>query len=207
MELQIQSVTDSSAQGVLKASDVVFSQDYNQDLVHRLVVAHAAAARQGTKAQKNRAARSGGGVKPFRQKGTGRARAGTIRSPLWRGGGIHFAAGNRDFTQKMNKKMQRKANQIILAQLVREERFIVMDKAISLDSPKTKSFVQAMGERELDGLLILVDEISKNLDLSTRNLPGVCVMLASRVDPRSLVRSKTVLVTAEAVKQLEERFA
>lgn len=206
MELQIQAVNSSSVSGSIDLSEKVFNQPLDKGLIHRVVVAYDAAGRQGTKAQKNRSDRRGGGAKPFRQKGTGRARAGTIRSPIWRGGGITFAATNRSFTQRMPKKMYRKAMSTIVSQLIREERLHCIEP-IELAEPKTKAFLQVMGERVLNKTLILVSEVNENLALSSRNVPGVCVMLASRVDPRTLVLSNTVLATADALKQLEERFS
>lgn len=206
IQLQVLSVADGSVKGSLDVSEGVFARDFNKDLVHRSVVSYAAAARQGTKAQKNRSAVSGGGCKPFRQKGSGRARAGTTRGPLWRTGGVTFAAKPRSFDKRMPKKAYRVAMTAIVSQLVREERFAVIDPIV-LDQPKTKLFMQAMGSLELNKTLILIHEHDESLLLASRNVPGVHVMLASHVDPRTLVASNKVLATAEAVKQLEERLS
>lgn len=207
MKLEVQAVADKGAvSGSIDVSETVFGREYNEGLVHRAVVAFATNARQGTKAQKNRAAVSGGGAKPFRQKGTGRARAGTTRGPIWRGGGATFAAQPRSFGKGMPKKAYRAAMRSIVSQLNREGRFIVIDP-ISIAEPKTKLFQEAFGSRELKRTLILIHECDENLLLASRNIPHVCIMLASHVDPRSLVGANEVLATAAAVKQLEERLS
>jgi large subunit ribosomal protein L4 len=206
MELQVQSVLNSSVTGSIQVSDAIFARDYNEGLIHRAVVNYAAAARQGTKAQKTRAQVSGGGKKPHNQKGSGRARAGTIRSPLWRKGGVIFAAVPRTFKKGMPKKAYRAAMAAILSQLHREGRFIVIDPIV-VSEPRTKVFQKAMGSCELNGTVILIHQSDENLWLSSRNIPGVYIMLASHVDPRSLVAASRVLATAEAVKQLEERLS
>ena len=206
MDLQIQSVADKTIVGSVQVSEEIFSRDYNEGLIHRAVVAFDATGRQGTKAQKTRAAVSGGGAKPHRQKGSGRARAGSSRGPLWRGGGVTFAAQPRSFAKGMPKKAYRAAMRAIVSQLLREERLIVIDPLL-LEQPKTKLFYKAMGSRELHRTLILIHEIDENLLLAARNIPDVCIMLASHVDPRSLVGANHVLATAAAVKQLEERLS
>jgi len=206
MELQVQSVADKSVKGSVAVSEKVFDRDYNEGLVHRAVIAFDAAGRQGTKAQKNRSAVSGGGAKPFNQKGSGRARAGTTRGPIWRGGGVTFAAKPRSFEKKMPKKAYRAAMASIVSQLHREERFTVIEP-ITLAEPKTKLFQAAMGSTELNRTLLLIHEMDENLLLAARNVPDVCIMLASHVDPKSLVGANNVLATAEAVKQLEERLS
>jgi large subunit ribosomal protein L4 len=206
MNLQIQSVANATVIGSLQVSEKIFSRDYNEGLIHRAVVAFYAAARQGTKAQKNRAAVSGGGLKPHRQKGSGRARAGTTRGPIWRGGGVTFAAQPRSYAKSMPKKAYRAAMSAIFSQLLREERLIVIDPVL-LEQPKTKLFYEAMGSRQLHRTLILIHEIDDNLLLAARNIPDVCIMLASHVDPRSLVGANHVLATAAAIKQLEERLS
>jgi large subunit ribosomal protein L4 len=192
--------------GSVDASDSVFGAAYNEALVHQVVTAYMAGARAGTKAQKNRSAVSGGGAKPFRQKGTGRARAGTSRSPLWRGGGKVFAARPRSFAQKVNRKMYRGAVRSILSELVRQERLSVVPE-ISLAAPKTKELVAKLRELQLSDVLILVDAHDEVLLLAARNLPGVDVMTASEVDPVSMIAFEHVLATEAAVRQLEERLA
>ncbi len=191
--------------GKLEVSDQAFSREYNEDLVHQVVVAYQAAARQGTKAQKNRAAVSGGGKKPWRQKGTGRARAGTIRSPIWVGGGRAFAAQPRDFSQKVNKKMYRAAMQTIVSELARSERLKVVE-SLGVDEPKTKILAQKLTELNLDNALIVTEELDKNLYLSARNIPHVDVVDVAAIDPVSLVSYKSVVMTVAAVKKYEERL-
>lgn len=204
MELSI--ITPKGAQGTVNVSEAVLGKEFNQDLVHQAVVAFMAGARQGTKAQKNRAAVSGGGKKPWRQKGTGRARAGTIRSPLWRSGGVTFAAQPRNFEQKLNKKMYRAALRCILSELNRQERLVVVD-AFDLDAPKTKGLVEKLAQYDLSNVLIVAEEVSKNLYLSSRNLHTVDVRDVQGVDPVSLIRFEKVLVTVPALKKLEEALA
>ena len=177
-----------------------------EPLVHQVVTAFLAGARQGSKAQKNRAAVSGGGRKPWRQKGTGRARAGTIRSPLWRGGGKTFAAEPRDFSQKVNRKMYRGALRCIFSELVRQERLVVVDE-FNIDSPKTKQVASKLKDLELSSVLIVTSEVDENLYLAARNLPKVDIRDASGVDPVSLIAFEKVLVTVPALKQLEEALA
>lgn len=206
MELQLQTLAGKSGKGSVAVSEAVFGRDYNEGLVHQAVVSYAADARQGTKMQKNRSAVSGGGAKPFRQKGSGRARAGTTRSPLWRTGGVTFAAQPRSFTKKMMKKAYRAAMSVILSQLNREERFVVIEPIV-LEQPKTKLLQEALGAEKLGRVLILVHEHDQNLVLASQNMPNVCVMLASHVDPRTLVAADRVCATADAVKQLEERLS
>lgn len=204
MELSI--ITPKGAQGTVNVSEAILGKEFNQDLVHQAVVAFMAGARQGTKAQKNRAAVSGGGKKPWRQKGTGRARAGTIRSPLWRSGGVTFAAQPRNFEQKLNKKMYRAALRCILSELNRQERLVVVD-AFDLDAPKTRSLVEKLAQYDLSNVLIVAEEVSKNLYLSSRNLHTVDVRDVQGVDPVSLIRFEKVLVTVPALKKLEEALA
>ncbi|EPJ43463.1 MAG: 50S ribosomal protein L4 [Osedax symbiont Rs2] len=162
-----------------------------------------AGARQGTKAQKTRSDVSGGGAKPFRQKGTGRARAGTIRSPLWRSGGTTFAARPRDFSQKVNKKMYRAAMRCILSELVRQERLVVVEE-FSVDAPKTKQFIAKMDEYSLQNALLITEDVEINLYLAARNVPHVDVRDAAGIDPVSLVGFDKVLVTVAALKKIEE---
>lgn len=201
MELKI--VTPQGESGSLSVSDIAFGKEFNQDLVHQTVVAFMAAGRQGSKAQKNRAAVSGGGAKPWRQKGTGRARAGTTRGPIWRSGGVTFAAEPRNFEQKLNKKMYRAAMRSILSELVRQERLIVVE-SFDLETPKTKVLVQRLAEFDLSNVLIVSDAVSDSLYLASRNLHKVDVRDAQSVDPVSLIGFDKILVTVAALKKLEE---
>ncbi len=197
---------NTASVGTVTVSEVAFGKDFNEPLVHQVVTAFLAGARQGSKAQKNRAAVSGGGRKPWRQKGTGRARAGTIRSPLWRGGGKTFAAEPRDFSQKVNRKMYRGALRCIFSELVRQERLVVVDE-FNIDSPKTKQVASKLKDLELSSVLIVTSEVDENLYLAARNLPKVDIRDASGVDPVSLIAFEKVLVTVPALKQLEEALA
>jgi large subunit ribosomal protein L4 len=190
----------------LTVSETTFGRDFNEALVHQVVVAYAAGARQGTRAQKTRSDVSGGGAKPWRQKGTGRARAGTIRSPLSRTGGVTFAARPQDFSQKVNKKMYRGAMKSILSELVRQERLIVVDN-FSVEAPKTKALVAKLKELELTDALIVTGELDENLFLAARNLYKVDVRDAKAIDPVSLIAFDKVVMTADAVKQVEEMLA
>ncbi|PHZ59426.1 50S ribosomal protein L4 [Photobacterium leiognathi] len=188
----------------LTVSETTFGRDFNEALVHQVVVAFAAGARQGTRAQKTRSDVSGGGAKPWRQKGTGRARAGTIRSPLWRSGGVTFAARPQDHSQKVNKKMYRGAMKSILSELVRQERLIVVDN-FALEAPKTKALVAKL--KELTDALIVTGELEENLFLAARNLYKVDVRDAKAIDPVSLIAFDKVVMTAAAVKAVEEMLA
>lgn len=196
---------DINVQGgsTVTVSDVAFARDFNESLVHQLVTAYLAGARQGSKAQKNRSDVSGGGAKPWRQKGTGRARAGTSRGPIWRTGGVTFAARPRDYDQKLNKKMYRAAMQTIWSELVRQERLVVVD-SFDVEDHKTKAFAAKLAGLDLTNVLIVDEEISKNLYLASRNLPHVAVSETSTVDPVSLVSFDKVLVTVAALKKVEE---
>lgn len=201
MELNI--ATPKGSSGTIEVSDAAFGREFNQDLVHQAVTAYLAGARQGTRAQKNRSAASGGGKKPWRQKGTGRARAGTIRSPIWRSGGVTFAAQPQDHSQKINRKMYRAALQSILSELARQDRLVVVE-SFELDAPKTKGLVQKLAELDLKDVLIVAAEVSENLYLSSRNLYRVDVRDVPGIDPVSLIRSEKVLVTVPALKKIEE---
>lgn len=192
--------------GTVDVSEVAFGKEFNEPLVHQVVTAYLAGGRQGSKAQKNRAAVQGGGKKPWRQKGTGRARAGTIRSPIWRSGGKTFAAEPRSFEQKVNKKMYRSAMQCILSELVRQDRFVVVDD-IKLDQPKTKLLVSKLKELGLSNVLIVTEAADENLHLSARNIPHVGVSDVQGADPVSLISYDKVLVTVDALKQFEEALA
>lgn len=197
---------NTASGGTVTVSEVAFGKDFNEPLVHQVVTAYLAGARQGSKAQKSRSQVSGGGKKPWRQKGTGRARAGTIRSPIWRGGGKTFAATPQDHSQKVNRKMYRGALQCILSELVRQERLVVVDE-FAVSEPKTKALAGKLKEMDLGNVLIVTNEVDENLFLASRNLPKVDVRDASGVDPVSLIAFEKVLVTVPALKQLEEALA
>ncbi len=206
MEFKLTTATGRASKNSVELSENNFGREFNEALVHQVVTAYLAAARAGTKAQKSRSAVSGGGAKPWRQKGTGRARAGTIRSPLWRGGGKTFAATPRDYTQKVNKKMYRSALRSILSELVRQERLIVVDK-FTVDAPKTKQLNEKLKSMGVTSALIVSNEVDDNLFLSSRNLPHVDVCTAKRVDPVSLIGFEKVIMTVPAVTELEEMLA
>jgi large subunit ribosomal protein L4 len=206
MELSLTVPGQSGTQGALTVSESAFGREFNEALVHQVVTAYLAGARQGTRAQKNRSAVSGGGKKPWRQKGTGRARAGTIRSPLWRKGGVTFAAKPQDHSQKVNKKMYRGAIASILSELVRQERLVVVDN-FTVEAPKTKLLVEKLKELALKDVLIISHEVDENLYLAARNLHNVDVRDVQGIDPVSLIGFDKVLVTVEAVKKFEEMLA
>ena len=202
MELSVVKPGNADA-GTVSVSDVAFAREFNEDLVHQVVTAYLAGARQGTRAQKNRAAVSGGGKKPWRQKGTGRARAGTIRSPIWRAGGVTFAAQPQDHSQKVNRKMYRAALRSILSELARQDRLVVVD-SLELEEPKTKLLAKQLGEYGVDNVLIVSTEVGENLYLAARNLHKVDVRDVDGVDPVSLIGYEKVMVTVDAVKKFEE---
>lgn len=187
----------------LSVSDAAFAREYNEALVHQVVTAYLAGARQGTRAQKTRSEVRGGGKKPWRQKGTGRARAGTIRSPIWRSGGVTFAAKPQDHSQKVNRKMYRAAVRSILSELARQERLVVVE-SFDVEMPKTKLLVKQLGDFGLDNVLIVSTEVGENLYLASRNLHGVDVRDVESVDPVSLIAYEKVVVTVDAIKKLEE---
>ncbi|GAA0792114.1 MULTISPECIES: 50S ribosomal protein L4 [Pseudomonadati] len=194
------------AQSALEVSETTFGRDFNEALVHQVVVAYAANARQGTRGQKTRAEVTGSGKKPWRQKGTGRARAGSVKGPIWRGGGVTFAAKTQDHSQKVNKKMYRGALKSILSELVRQERLVVVE-SFSVDAPKTKELKAKLQAMNLEDVLIVTAEVDENLFLAARNLYKVDVRDVAGLDPVSLIAFNTVLVTADAVKQIEEMLA
>jgi large subunit ribosomal protein L4 len=196
----------TGANGSVEVSDLTFGKEFNESLVHQVVTAYLAGSRQGTKAQKTRSDVSGGGAKPWRQKGTGRARAGTIRSPLWRSGGVTFAAQPRDHAQKVNKKMYRAALRCIFSELVRQERLVVVED-FAMESPKTKQFVAKLNELELANALLVTEDVEWNLYLAARNVPHVDVRDVAGIDPVSLVGFDKVLVTVPALKKIEEALA
>jgi large subunit ribosomal protein L4 len=203
MELSI--ITPEGVKGAVEVSPIAFGREFNEDLVHQAVVAFLAGARQGTRAQKNRSAVSGGGRKPFRQKGSGRARAGTIRSPLWRSGGVTFAAQPQDHSVKLNRKMYRAAMQCILSELARQDRLVVVEE-FAVEAPKTKELAARLAALNLSDVLIVTEEVSENLFLSARNLHKVGVVDVQAIDPVSLVHADKVLVTVAALKKIEEQW-
>ena len=190
----------------IEVSEAIFGRDFSEPLVHQVVVAYLAGGRAGTKAQKNRSAVSGGGRKPWRQKGTGNARAGTIRSPLWRSGGVTFAAQPRDFTQKVNRKQYRAAMRAILSELVRQDRLQVVDQ-FEISEPKSRLVSEKLAELGVSRALIVDAEIDGNLYLGSRNIPGVHVLAADRLDPVSLVGAEKVVMTTAAVERIQEWLA
>ena len=190
----------------VELSDTAFGREFNEALVHQVVTAYLAGGRQGTRAQKTRAEVSGGGIKPWRQKGTGRARAGSIRSPIWRGGGRAFAAKPQDWSQKVNRKMYRGAMQCILAELIRQERLILVEE-LSVSGPKTKELIAKLNELGAPRALIVTKEVDENLYLAARNIPHVNVLGTNEVDPVSLIAFDKVIMSVEAAKQFEEALA
>jgi len=193
----------NAAAGTVSVSDATFAREYNEDLVHQVVTAFLSGARQGTRAQKNRADVRGGGAKPWRQKGTGRARAGTRSSPIWRSGGVTFAAQPQDHGQKVNRKMYRAALRSIMSELARQDRLVVVE-SMDMEEPKTKVLVKQLGEFGLDNVLIVSAELNTNLYLASRNLHKVDVRDVASVDPVSLIAYDKVMVTVDAVKKFEE---
>lgn len=204
--MEVSLVSDAGAVGSMDLADHTFAADYNEALVHQIVTAYMAGGRRGTKAQKSRAEVRGGGAKPWRQKGLGRARVGSIRSPIWRGGGVTFAAKPRSFKQKVNRKMYRGAMRSILSELVRQKRLLVVED-FRLERPKTKEMVSRLTALRLTDVLIITAEHDDTLALASRNLHRVAVQQCAEVSPVSLLAFDKVLMTAAAVKGIEERFA
>lgn len=205
MKLALAVPTGTESKGI-EVSAVTFGRDFNEALVHQVVMAYLAGARSGTRAQKTRSEVRGGGAKPWRQKGTGRARAGTIRSPLWRGGGKTFAAVPQDHSQKVNKKMYKGAMQSILSELVRQNRLVLVEK-LEMPQPKTQDLISKLKDLGVTapmGVLIITNEWDANLYLSARNIPKVEVRQAPHVDPVSLVKHQKVLITVDAMRKFEE---
>ncbi|MGK0257793.1 MAG: large subunit ribosomal protein L4 [Candidatus Azotimanducaceae bacterium] len=192
--------------GSVELSDEAFGREFNEALVHQVVVAHMSGARQGSRAHKSRSDVRGGGRKPWRQKGTGRARAGTIRSPIWRSGGVTFAARPQDHSVKVNRKMYRGALRCIVSELVRQERIVAVE-SFSIDSPKTKTLLAELKTLDLTSVLIVTEEVDQNLYLASRNLHGVDARDVQGIDPVSLISHDKVLVTVGALKQIEEALA
>jgi len=199
------SIHNGAAAG-LEVSDQVFGAEYKPGLIHQVVTAYMAGARAGTKAQKNRAAVAGGSSKPYRQKGTGRARAGTARSPIWRGGGVTFAARPRDYAQKVNRKMYRGAVRSILSELTRQDRLLILPE-LRLTAPKTKELVQKLRELDVADVLLVTEDFDESLFLAARNLATVDVMTAQEVDPVSMIAFDKLVLTEAAVRKLEKRLA
>jgi large subunit ribosomal protein L4 len=192
--------------GSVDVAESAFGADFNEPLVHQVVTAFLAGGRAGTKAQKTRSEVRGGGIKPWRQKGTGRARAGTIRSPIWVGGGRTFAAKPRDFSQKVNKKMYKSALRSILSELIRQDRLVVTD-SIEMKAPKTKELAGRLKKLDLDNVLIVNEAFDEKVFLSARNLANVGICDAASVDPVVLMRFEKVLMTLPALKMIEERLS
>lgn len=187
----------------VEVSATTFGRDFNEALVHQVVVAYLAGGRSGTRAQKTRAEVRGGGAKPWRQKGTGRARAGTVRSPLWRGGGKVFAARPQDHSQKVNRKMYRGAMQAILSELVRQDRLVIVE-GLDISRPKTRDLLEKLHALGLKEALIITGEWDANLYLSARNIPKIDVQQAPNIDPVSLMKFEKVVMTVDALRKLEE---
>ena len=205
MSLQIPAIKDGKEDTAVAVSESVFGQDFNEPLVHQLVVSYLAAARSGNKAQKSRSDVSGGGAKPWKQKGSGRARAGTTRSPLWRTGGVTFAATNRSYKQKLNKKMYRVAMRSIFSELLRQDRLVVTDDVIPA-APKTKELTNKLKGYGDNRVLIITDAVNSDLFLAARNLSQVEVCISNSLSPVALVNSDKVIVTTSAIKLIEERL-
>ncbi|MBJ89089.1 MAG: 50S ribosomal protein L4 [Woeseia sp.] len=195
-----------ASSGTVEVADSAFGADFNEPLVHQVVTAFLAGNRAGTKAQKNRASARGGGAKPWRQKGTGSARAGTIRSPIWVGGGRAFAAKPRDYSQKVNKKMYRAALRSVFSELIRQDRLIIID-TIEMEKPQTKGLLTKLKKLGADNVLIINELFDENIFLSARNLPNVGVCDVSSIDPVVLLRFQKVVVTIAALKLIEERLS
>ncbi len=192
--------------GSVDVHDATFGAEFNEALVHQVVTAYLAGSRAGTKAQKNRSSARGGGAKPWAQKGTGRARAGTIRSPIWVGGGRTFAAKPRNFDQKVNRKMYRAAMRSVFSELVRQDRLVVVE-ALELEASKTKMLANRLKELDLNNVLILNEAFDEKVFLAARNLPNVGICDVASVDPVVLIRFEKVLITLPALKLIEERLS
>ena len=205
MELNVVKPGNEAA-GTVAVSEANFAREYNEALVHQVVTAYLSGARQGTRAQKTRSEVAGGGKKPWRQKGTGRARAGTIRSPIWRSGGVTFAAKPQDHSQKVNRKMYRAAMRSILSELARTDRLMIVE-TLDVEQPKTKLLVETLKEYGVDNVLIVADSVDKNLYLASRNLHKVDVRDVEGADPVSLIAYDKVMITVDAVKKFEEALA
>ena len=197
---------NTQAGGSVSVADSIFNVDYNESLIHQVVTAYMSGARSGSKAQKTRSEVRGGGIKPWRQKGTGRARAGTSRSPIWRSGGVTFAAKPKNWSQKVNKKMYRGALRSMLSELVRQNRLVIVDE-FKVDSLKTKDLVKKLADLNLSDCLIVTKEMDKNLYLSSRNLHKIGVCSDAELNPVSLIAYGSVVTTVDVIKNIEERLA
>lgn len=206
MSMQVPALSEKDSAGNVEVTEAIFGQAFNETLVHQLVVRHLAGARAGTKAQKTRSDVSGGGAKPWRQKGTGRARSGTTRSPVWRTGGVAFAARPRNYEQKLNKKMFRVGVRSILSELLRQDRLVVSSDILP-SSPKTKELNARIKNIDAKRILIVVESVDENLALASRNIPYVEVIEAINLSPVLLVSADKVIATPGALKQIEERLA
>jgi large subunit ribosomal protein L4 len=204
MEIPIIDTKSGSPSGTLTVSDSLFGAEYNESLIHQVVTAYLSNARAGTKSQKSRRQVSGGGAKPWRQKGNGRARVGSSRSPIWRKGGVTFAAIPRDYTQKTNRKMYKGAIRSILSELIRTNRLAVVD-SILIDSHKTKSLISKLSIFGDDTVLIITEDMDRNLYLASRNIPNVNVSDVAALDPVNLIKHEKVLLTRSALEQIERR--
>jgi len=206
MSLQVPALGARDSAGSQDVAEAVFGQPYNETLIHQLVVKYMAGARAGTKAQKTRSDVSGGGIKPWRQKGTGRARSGTTRSPIWRTGGVVFAARPRNYDQKLNKKMYRSAIRSILSELLRQNRLVVSSDIV-VDAPKTKLLVNKLKSVDAKRVLLVVESVDPNLALASRNIPHVEIVEAANLNPVLLVASDKVIATPGALNQVQESLA
>jgi len=206
MELNLALPGNKAGKEKVSLSDEAFGKEYNEALVHQTVVTYLAGARQGTVQQKTRSEVRGGGRKPWRQKGTGRARAGTTRSPIWRSGGVTFAAQPQDHSTKVNRKMYRGALQCIVSELIRQERLVAIE-SFSVEAPKTKALLAKLKELDISGALIVTEEVDQNLFLAARNVKGIDVRDVDGLDPVSLISYEKVLITVPALKKLEEVLA
>jgi len=206
MTLQIPAINDKDSASAVEVAEEVFGQEFNETLVHQLVVRYQAAARAGTKAQKSRSDVSGGGAKPWRQKGTGRARAGTMSSPIWRSGGVTFAAQPRSFEQKLNKKMYKVGIRSIFSELLRQERMVVSNDTLPT-TPKTKDLVGKLSSVDAKRVLLVAEELTEEMVLASRNIPYVEVTTVEGLDPVTLVSADKVIATPAAIKKIEERLS
>lgn len=205
MELNLHPLTAVNQGGVITVSDRVFGCSFNEPLIHQVVIAYMAGGRAGTRAQETRAEVSGGNSKPWRQKGTGRARAGTTRGPIWRGGGVTFAASPADHSQKVNKEMYRAAMRSMWSELLRQDRLVAVD-SLSVETPKTKALLAKLKPLQANSILIVVENREENLHLAARNLHKVTAKTVSSLNPVDLVNAEKVIITASAIKQIEERL-
>ena len=201
--MKIDLLTTSTKKSDITISETTFGKDFNESLVHQAVVSYMAGSRQGSSKQKTRSEVRGGGKKPYRQKGTGRARAGTIRSPLWRGGGVTFASTPRDYSKKINKKMYRAALRSIFSELLRQGKLVAIETPV-LEKPKTKEIAKCLNDSSLSKVLFITDTFDSNFYLSARNIPNVDVITVKEINPVILLRADKVAVTAEAFKLIEE---